>query len=208
MADISERIKKLRKSRRMTIKTFADRIGVSSNTVSRWEQRKNTPRETQQYNMCQVFDLPDDYFEGGHEKMPTAKTDRSSNAERSLGNRIKMLRAVNHLNQMAFCKHLGIHRQTLARWEANEGVPRPDKLQQIADMFDVSTIWLLYGDEPPKIRPATTAAVSPLKQSAPLPTGRHDELIARIGELSPTRKNRLSGFLTAMLGEQLGKNDE
>lgn len=60
--EIAEKIVKLRKKYKLNQSEFASKIGVTQKTVSFWEQDRNIPDESNIVTICNIFDLPKDYF--------------------------------------------------------------------------------------------------------------------------------------------------
>lgn len=67
---------------------------------------------------------------------------------------IKRLRMSHGISQDELAGKLGVDRSTVAKWEANGGYPRGDKLPEIADFFGCS-IDALYGRDRPDERDAS-----------------------------------------------------
>ena len=61
MMNVGKRINEFRKGQHLTLKQFGSIVGVSSNTVYRWE-RGCIPRIGMMRNICGKFGLPDNYF--------------------------------------------------------------------------------------------------------------------------------------------------
>lgn len=58
-------------------------------------------------------------------------------------NRLKELRKRDKITQVAFAKYNGIPLRTLQSWENGESQIKPEKAQQLADIFGVSVGYLL-----------------------------------------------------------------
>ena len=58
-------------------------------------------------------------------------------------NRLKELRKEKKLSQKEIAKEMGISEKTLSRWENGESQIKPEKAQQLADIFGVSVGYLL-----------------------------------------------------------------
>lgn len=62
-------------------------------------------------------------------------------------NRLKELRKEKKLSQKEIAKEMSISEKTLSRWENGESQIKPEKAQQLADLFGVSVGYLLgYSD--------------------------------------------------------------
>ena len=67
--------------------------------------------------------------------------------ENSLNNNIKKLRLGMGLNQVEFAKKLDITKQCVSNWENDNVLPSIDMLMKLADLFKVSTDYLLGRSE-------------------------------------------------------------
>lgn len=59
------------------------------------------------------------------------------------------------LSQEALAEKLGVSRQSVSKWETGESVPEINKLPLLADIFNVTTDWLLSEDAEIKQKTAT-----------------------------------------------------
>lgn len=64
------------------------------------------------------------------------------------GERLKKLRAKKGITQEKLAIDLDIPESSIRRLEIADGIPRMDRLKQIADYFNVSTDYLLGKDDP------------------------------------------------------------
>lgn len=60
-----------------------------------------------------------------------------------IAERIRQLREREHMTQSALAKELGITRSSVNAWEMGISVPSTQYLTELADLFDVSTDYLL-----------------------------------------------------------------
>ena len=60
-----------------------------------------------------------------------------------LGEQIKKLRISNNLNQVEMANKLGVTKQSVSNWENENIMPSIDMLIKIANLFSVSTDFLL-----------------------------------------------------------------
>ena len=61
---------------------------------------------------------------------------------------IKRLRLEKNLNQEQLAEHLHVTRQAVSNWENGKTQPDIETLTQIAEYFNVSVEYLIYGKEP------------------------------------------------------------
>lgn len=64
-----------------------------------------------------------------------------------LGDRLKNLRSAKKLTQEDLAERIGVSRGTYAHYEINKRQPDYDTLIKLADFFEVSTDYLLRGEE-------------------------------------------------------------
>ena len=64
-----------------------------------------------------------------------------------LGKRIRELREANSLSQVSLASKLGVSKQSISNWENGNILPSIDMLIRIAEIFSVSTDYLLGRDE-------------------------------------------------------------
>ena len=61
----------------------------------------------------------------------------------NIGERIKQARLEKGLDQLALCEQLSIDQSTLSNYENGRRIPKPDMIVKMADIFGVSTDYLL-----------------------------------------------------------------
>lgn len=65
----------------------------------------------------------------------------------TLGERVKELRTIAGLSQVDLADRLQLSRQAVTKWESDRGIPDPENLQYLADVFGVSVDYLLRGGQ-------------------------------------------------------------
>lgn len=75
-------------------------------------------------------------------------TDGGTEMQKSeeFGARIKALRLARHEDQIDVAVSVGVSRPTIAEWESGKKSPRRERLQAVAQHFNVTTDFLLFGD--------------------------------------------------------------
>ncbi len=68
-----------------------------------------------------------------------------------LSEKIKSLRLAGNYSQVDIAEKLSVTKQTVSNWENNNIQPSVDMLIKIADLFGVSTDYLLGRDTSPKL---------------------------------------------------------
>ena len=86
-------------------------------------------------------------------KSSSSKTVRRSAAafrrrEQTLGNRLRSFRKNQNLTQVQFAEMLGVHFQSILRYERGILIPGADFLMKLAELFRLNPNWILFGHEP------------------------------------------------------------
>ena len=74
----------------------------------------------------------------------------------TVGEKIQELRRKNAISQDALAERLDVSRQAVSKWERDEATPETDKIVKLAQVFSVSTDYLLLEEapeQPPKEPP-------------------------------------------------------
>ncbi len=71
--NIADRIREERKAKGMTQEELADRLGVSRQTIYKWENEMSYPDITNINNLCDIFDVTSDYLIRGIEDKKQAR---------------------------------------------------------------------------------------------------------------------------------------
>ena len=72
----------------------------------------------------------------------------------TFGEKLQSLRQKAGMSQDALAERLNVSRQAVSRWERDETMPETEKVVLIADLFGVSTDYLLRQEERKTARPA------------------------------------------------------
>ena len=115
--------------------------------------------------------------------------------QQTLGRRIQEARKAAGLSQESLGERLGVSRQAVSRWERDETMPDPDKIVVLADLFGVTTDYLLRQDG------GWTAAAQPRNNGGRSGTSRREsrDFIDRMGYLAKT-KGYLLGWVLVVWG--------
>lgn len=99
------------------------------------------------------------------------------------------------MSQDVLAERMGVSRQAVSRWERDETMPDPDKIVVLADLFGVTTDYLLRQDG------GRTAAAQPRNNGGRSGTGRREsrDFIDRMGYLAKT-KGYLLGWVLVVWG--------
>lgn len=95
----------------------------------------------------------------------------------TFGEKLQALRQKAGLSQDALAERLGVSRQAVSRWERDETMPETEKVVALAELFAVTTDYMLRNcpEEP--------------AEKAAEPTGKREshDLIYRLGHLAKTK---------------------
>ena len=97
------------------------------------------------------------------------------------------------MSQDALAEKLGVSRQAVSRWERDETMPETDKVIALAELFGVTTDYLL------RQQPEETEQEAPpdSNRTSRRPDRRQDDLLDRIGYLAKTKGYLLGWVLIA-----------
>ena len=68
----------------------------------------------------------------------------------NIGERIYELRRKNSMSQEDLAEKMNVSRQSISKWESNQSVPEVEKIIQLSNIFNVSTDWILKGENSKK----------------------------------------------------------
>lgn len=98
----------------------------------------------------------------------------------TFGEKLQKLRQKAGMSQDALAERLDVSRQAVSRWERDETMPETDKVVALADLFAVTTDYLLRQGTEEEPRAAQSTVSVPHKDS-----GR--EILERLGYLAKTK---------------------
>jgi len=108
-----------------------------------------------------------------------------------IGDRIRMLRRKAEMTQMTLGIELGVSAAAVVLWETGKRAPDGEMIKKIAKVFNVTTDWLLFGDENnlQLSLPKTENTITILGRKGTMKTyivddAKFKELITQIEELS------------------------
>lgn len=99
----------------------------------------------------------------------------------SLAKKMIELRKQNGLSQQDLADRLGVSRQAISRWETGAVQPLADSVKSLAQVFQVSTDYLLNDDLDTPTPPPTAQPAPP--QEKPTPTRKHRKWLLALAAL-------------------------
>lgn len=68
----------------------------------------------------------------------------------NIGERIYELRRKNSMSQEDLAEKMNVSRQSISKWESSQSVPEVERIVQLGNIFNVSTDWILKGENSKK----------------------------------------------------------
>lgn len=125
---VGKKIELLREDGGMSQGELAKVLGVTRQTVSKWEADVCRPKVKVLQAICGVFGVDMSYFTGEEVSPQQICT---------LGEFIRKLRRRAKLSQEQFAERMGVSRQMISLWETGEVKPRAGMLQKLGECFCV-----------------------------------------------------------------------
>ena len=123
---VGKKIELLREDGGMSQGELAKVLGVTRQTVSKWEADVCRPKANVLQALCGLFGVDMSYFTG---------VEVSPQQIGTLGEFIRKLRRRAKLSQEQFAERMGVSRQMISLWEIDEVKPRAGMLQKLGECF-------------------------------------------------------------------------
>lgn len=148
MEKFHEKLKMLRKKQGLTQKEVADLVNVGRVTYTDWENGKCQPNLEKLTMLACVFNVSIDlllseYLEISKESYLKLKKQKEEEKKNLFSVRLKELRLQHGFSQEELSEQIGIKQSSYSDWENGKFKPNYEKLEKIADFFDVSLDWLV-----------------------------------------------------------------
>lgn len=114
----------------------------------------------------------------------------------TLGEKLQKLRKARRLTQEELAMQIGVSRQSLSKWESDGALPDTANIITLADLFGVSTDYLLREAE------AADAPAAPIKE-APIPEPSASQPIAPIVQVMPPQQKKNTPPTILVIGSVL-----
>lgn len=124
---VGKKIELLREDGGMSQGELAKVLGVTRQTVSKWEADVCRPKVKVLQAICGVFGVDMSYFTGEEDLTPQQIC--------TLGEFIRKLRRRAKLSQEQFAERMGVSRRMISLWEIDEVKPRARVLQKLGECF-------------------------------------------------------------------------
>ena len=126
---VGKKIELLREDGGMSQGELAKVLGVTRQTVSKWEADVCRPKVKVLQAICGVFGVDMSYFTGEEDLTPQQIC--------TLGEFIRKLRRRAKLSQEQCAERMGVSRRMISLWETDEVKPRAGMLQKLGECFCV-----------------------------------------------------------------------
>ena len=151
MEKFHEKLKVLRKEARLTQQEVADFFGIQQAVYQKWESGNRKPSYENLSMLACIFDvsidyLLNDYLEISKETFLKLKKEKEEEKKKLFSSRLKELRLQHGISQEELAEQIGIKRNSYSDWENGKCKPSYEKLEKIADFFEISLDWL-FGRE-------------------------------------------------------------
>ena len=124
---VGKKIELLREDGGMSQGELAKVLGVTRQTISKWEADVCRPKANVLQALCGLFGVDMSYFTGSEDLPPQQIC--------TLGEFIRKLRRRAKLSQEQFAERMGVSRRMISLWETDEVKPRARVLQKLGECF-------------------------------------------------------------------------
>jgi len=142
----AERLRLLRKQKNISQEKLAAEIGVERSSIGKYEGNQNiTPSDDVKCRIADYFNVSLDYL-FGRTDMPNEESDHAIddlNDDSYKKFKFKRCREANGYTQEQLAEKLNMTVRAVAAWESGERKPTIDKLIKLADLYNVTTDYLL-----------------------------------------------------------------
>ncbi|WP_339321399.1 helix-turn-helix transcriptional regulator [Paenibacillus sp. FSL W8-0194] len=144
MSVVGDRIKNLRELAGLTQLDLANRIGINNSVLSRIEAGKRSVEDHEMNKFADFFDVDTDYLLGRtitKKKNQSTENNQGENVFR--GDRVALWRKKRNLTQEELGKLVNVTKVSISGYESGNRSPDTETLQKLAEVFNVSTDYLL-----------------------------------------------------------------
>lgn len=136
-------LKEARLKAQLDQKALAEKVDIHPMTISRYETGEREPRISDLQKIATVLNTSVAYLVG-------ETNDESLQGDAMFATKLRSLRKKSKLTQEELSQKVNVSIDTVRRWEGGARLPNSDSLRLIADIFDVSTDYLLERTESAK----------------------------------------------------------
>lgn len=200
MSIFSNRIRLLRLLSDLSQTKLASKLGISVNTISRYEDGSRTPRYQVIRLLCEEFCVSEVWLRFGNGEMyrrGISTSCISSSTDTTCGDRVKVLRTALGLTQANFGKAIGLTSTAISHYESNDRALSNSTIKAICSTFGVNELWLKFGDGD-MLLPNPTDSIDKLVKCYKL---KDDEatLIRRYLTLPADKRSTIMSYMQALI---------
>lgn len=134
-----EKFNRLLETNNVTPYRIHKETGISTATLSDWKNGKSEPKKDKIQKICNFFAIPVSYF----------YEDEVFDSSLSSYEIFEKLCEKKGVTPYRVCKETGLTTATISNWKGGRYTPKADKLQKIADFFEVPLVYLMTGEQEP-----------------------------------------------------------
>ena len=152
---MKDKIRAVKDSLGLTLRSIADHTGVTATTVSNIISGKMKPREKWLQSFCQAYHISYDWLTTGDGSPVFTQevSDFEMQDSRGAGKRLVQIRKEYGYTQKVMYDILGITQAMYSRIENGGARLTVENAKKIEDALGVGADWILYGDETRKVYP-------------------------------------------------------
>ena len=146
---IGSNIRLMRKQRGITQAELADKLGVSTSAITMYETGHREPDYSTLSAIAKELDvplmsiLPNDNDIDYYDDFVDGIRDEPNNGQSTFAERFSELLKENNIRASAVARELGITKQAISSWMSGVRSPKKTTIVAIAQLFNVSTDWLM-----------------------------------------------------------------
>ena len=148
MEKFHEKLKVLRKKKGLTQKDVAEFFGIKQPVYQKWESGNRKPTYENLSMLACIFDVSIDFLLSEYSEISKErylkfkKRKKEEEKQKVFSVRLKELRLQRGLTQKELAEQIGIKQSSYSDLESCKCEAKYEKLEKIADLFDVSLDWL------------------------------------------------------------------
>lgn len=139
---LGQRIKIARTNKNFTLEELGNKVGMTKSALSKIERGLVTPSSRNLHLLSKALDVPIDWLMSGD-----ARNKKDYLTLVSIGQRIKYLRQKAGISMETLAEGIKSNTGTITYWENDKRLPGAEYIVRLSDFFNVSTDWLLKGEE-------------------------------------------------------------
>lgn len=136
---VGNNISKLRKSKGLSIETFAKSVGCHRTNVEHWESGQYLPSKKMLSKVLQVLDV--DYDTLYSDDVSIIETNQKEVTKPEIGDLIRKYRIDSDYSVKILADLIGIHPGTLYHWESGKRFPSTKYFYRLCNILNIDVIY-------------------------------------------------------------------